>query len=132
VTPDERRLVWNRGFVLAIGFFDRRLLIKRASRETIFIISLALFAAAIVVPTFKLGEPVLFPSLMNPLVSLGLVLLLRKLFVRRKQREPIDTFMNWRRGLAADRWFNIAYFSLGTLLMGLLWMGARLTGYKWY
>ena len=48
------------GFVLAITFFDRRLLIERESRETIFIIWLALFVAAVLVPIFKLGEPVLF------------------------------------------------------------------------
>lgn len=120
------------GFVWAIAFFDRRLLIKRESRETIFIISLALFVAAIVVPIFKLGEPVLFPSLMNPLLSLGLFLLLRKLFIRWKKREPLDTFMDWRRDLTADRLFNVLYFSLATLLMGLLWMGAEFTGYEWY
>ena len=120
------------GFVLAIAFFDRKRLIQRESREVIFIISFALFAGAVFVPIFTLGEPVLFPSLMNPLVSLGLFLVMRKLFVRWKKREPLDTFNNWRRGLAADRLFNILYFSLGTLLMGLLWFSASLTGYRWY
>jgi hypothetical protein len=32
----------------------------------------------------------------------------------------------------ADRWFNILYFSLGSLLMLLLYIGADLTGYAWH
>ena len=95
-------------------------------------ITLAFFVAAIVVPILKPGETVLFPSLMNPLVSLGLFLFMRKLFLRWKEREPLDTFLNWQRGLAAERLFNILYFSLGTVLMGLLWFSASLTGYRWY
>ena len=37
-----------------------------------------------------------------------------------------------RPGLAADRLFNVLYFTLGTFLMLLLWMSADLTGYKWH
>ena len=119
------------GFVLIIAFYDRNLLIRPASRETIAIVSFALFAAAIVA-SLVLPGPVLFPSLMNPLLSLGLFLLMRKLFIRWKKREPLDTFMNWKRGLAADRLFNILYATLSVFLLLLLWIGAQKTGYKWH
>src|SRR5437016_2177029 len=108
-------IVWlaMAGFVLAIAFFGRELLIERGSRNVIFGVSLALCVAAISLTIFMRNTPTLFPSLMNPMVSLGLFLLMRKVFVRWKHREPIDTFFDWRPGLAADRWFNILYFTLG-------------------
>ncbi|HEX6715738.1 MAG TPA: hypothetical protein VF088_01430 [Pyrinomonadaceae bacterium] len=111
------------GLILAIVFFARGLLIKTVSRNIIFGVSLVLFATAVFLPIFMHDQPTLFPSLMNPLVSLGLFLIMRKLFVRWKHREPIDTFLDWRSGLAADRWFNILYFSLGVWLMFLLYLG---------
>lgn len=123
------------GLVLAIAFFARGLLTERRSRKVVFGASLALFVAAIFLPIifiFVRDKPILFPSLMNPLVSLGLFLLMRKLFVRWKNREPIDTFFDWRSGLGADRWFNILYFSFGTWLLILLLIGADLTGYEWH
>ena len=120
------------GFVLAIAYFYRELLIEHRSRKIIFGISLALFVASVLLTLFMRRTPTLFPSLMNPLVSLGLFLLMRKVFVRRKDREPIDTFFDWRPGLAADRLFNILYFSLGVSLMFLLYIGASLTGLKWH
>lgn len=120
------------GFVLAIAFFGRELLIERSSLKVIFIISLALFAVSVVLTILTHNKPTLFPSLVNPLVSLGLFSLMRAVFVRWKKREPRDTFMDWSRGLAADRWFNILYFSLGPFLLILLYIGADLTGYDWH
>ena len=127
-------IVWlaMAGFVLAIFVFDRELLIERGGRTIILGVSLALFVAAVVLTIFMRSTPTLFPSLMNPLVSLGLFLLMRKVFVRWKHREPIDTFFDWRPGLAADRWFNILYFTLGVFLLILLYIGAELTGYRWH
>ena len=127
-------IVWlaTAGFVLTIVYFGRDLLIQRGSRKIVFGVSLALFVAAIVLTIFMWSTPTLFPSLMGPLVSLGLFLLMRKLFVRWKHREPIDTFFDWRPGLAADRWFNILYFTLGPFLLLLLYIAADLTGYEWH
>jgi hypothetical protein len=127
-------IVWlaEAGLVLGIAFFRRELLIERGNRQIIFGVSLALFVAAVFLTVFMRSTPTLFPSLMNPLVSLGLFLLMRKLFVRWKNREPIDTFFDWRSGLAADRWFNILYFTLGSFLMMFLYIGADLTGYRWH
>ena len=120
------------GSVFAIAYFDRELLIERGSRKIIFGVALALFIAAVCLTMFIRGTPTLFPSLMGPLVSLGLFLLMRQLFIRWKNREPIDTFFNWRSGLAADRLFNIVYFTLGPILLFLLYIAADLTGYKWH
>ena len=127
-------VVWiaTAGLVLAIAFFARQLLIERRSRKIVFGVSLVLFATAVLLPIFIHGEPTLFPSLVNPLVSFGLFLFMRKLFVRWKHREPIDTFFDWSAGLAADRWFNILYFSLGVWILFLLYLGADLTGWRWY
>jgi hypothetical protein len=120
------------GFVLAIVFFNRELLIKRGSFDVIFSISLAFFVAAPVLTILIRDKPTLFPSLLNPLVSLGLFLLMRKLFVRWKKREPIDTALDWRPGLAADRLFNILYFTLGISLLFLLYAAAQLSGLRWH
>jgi hypothetical protein len=47
-------------------------------------------------------------------------------------KNPIDTFMDWRAGLAPDRLFNILYFTLGFVLLMLLYAAANLTGYEWH
>jgi|SRR6185369_7470134 hypothetical protein len=126
--------IWlaSAGWVLAIAYFIRELLIERRSRKIIFGVSMAFFVAAVLLTVFGRNPPILFPSLMNPLVSLGLFLLMRKFFVRWKNREPIDTFFDWRPGLAADRWFNILYFTVGVFLMIGLYICADLTGLKWH
>lgn len=120
------------GLVLAIVLFHRELLIERTSRKIIVGVSVVLFVVAVFLSIFLRSTPTLFPSLMNLLVSLVLYLFLRNLFARWKNRDPIDTFFDWRSGLAADRWFNILYFTLGVLLLFLLYIGANLTGYKWH
>ena len=127
-------IIWlaTAGLVLAIVFFYRELLIERRSRKIIAGVSVVLFVVAVFLSIFLRNTPTLFPSLMNPLVSLVLFLFMRNLFVRWEKREPTDTFFDWRSGLAADRWFNILYFSLGVFLLFLLYIGADLTGYKWH
>lgn len=118
--------------VLTITFFRRELVIERESRKIILGISLAMFVGAVFASIFMRSTPILFPSLMNPLVSLGLFFLMRKAFIRWKHREPIDTSLDWRSGLAADRLFNVLFFTLGTLLMFLLFFAAQVTGFEWH
>lgn len=120
------------GSVLTTVFFARDLLIERSTRRIIFVISMSLFVVSVLLTILKPGPPTLFPSLMNPLVSLCLFFLMRKLFVRWKCREPLDTFLDWRQGLAADRWFNILYFTGGVFMMFLLYVIADLTGWRWH
>ncbi len=119
-------------FGLFIAFGKRDLLFERETRAIIFCVAAALFVAAVVITGFTYKSPALFPSLVNPLVSLGLFVVMHKGFVHWQQRNPIDTFMDWRRGLAPDRLFNILYFTLGFVLWMLLYVAANLTGYKWY
>src|SRR5215212_4342558 len=90
------------GFVLTIAFFGSELLIKCASRKIIFGVSFALCMTAVFPTILMRNTPTLFPSLINPTCFTRPFLLMRKLFVRWKHRQPIDTF-DWRSGLAADR-----------------------------
>lgn len=127
-------MVWfaASGSVLTIAFFARELLIEHKSRKIIFAVTLAMFVTAMLLPLFTRDKLILYPSLMNPLVSLGLFLLMHKLFVRWTNRDPVDTFMDWTKGLGPDRWFNILYFTFGIFLMFLLYMAAGQTGHKWH
>lgn len=120
------------GFVLFIGLGMREWLFDRRTRALIFCVSAALLVAALVLTAVTYKSPALFPSLLNPSVSLGLFVVMHKGFVRWQKRDPKDTFMDWRRGLAPDRLFNILYFMLGIALWMLLCAAASLTGYKWY
>ena len=120
------------GFVLFIAFFVRQWLFDRNTRAVIFYISAALPVAGLILTAFTYKKPALFPSLLNPLVSLGLFVVMHKGFLRWQKRDPIDTFMDWRSGLAPDRLFNILYFILGVVFWFLLYVAAKLTGYKWY
>ena len=120
------------GFVLFIAFWTRQWLFDRNTRAVIFCISAALLVAGLILTAFTYKKPALFPSLLNPMVSLGLFVAMHKGFVHWQKRDPRDTFMDWRRGFASDRLFNILYFILGFALWSLLYVASNLTGYKWY
>src|SRR5678815_2536838 len=118
------------GFVLFIGLGVREWLFDRQTRVFIFCVSAALLVASLILTACTYKSPALFPSLLNPSVSLGLFVVMHKGFVRWQKRDPKDTFMDWRRGLAPDRLFNILFFMLGIALWMLLCVAASLTGYK--
>lgn len=119
------------GSVLWVGLFMRELLFAPGTRSTISCIVAALPVAGLIITAFTYRDPVIFPSLLNPLVSLGLFVVMRKGFVRWQKRDPKDTFMDWRSGLGPDRLFNILYTVLGVALWSLLYVAANLSGYKW-
>lgn len=50
-------------------------------------------------------------GLMGPLVAAGLFWAMLKFFRRRYKRDPKDTYLNWKPGMAPDRLFNIIYFT---------------------
>jgi hypothetical protein len=131
---NEMDVVWIiiGGFVLFIGLSVRAWLFDRQTRAVIFGVTAALLVAGLILTAATYKSPALFPSLLNPSVSLGLFVVMHKGFVRWQKRDPIDTFMDWRRGLAPDRLFNILYLTLGLALWMLLCVAANLTGYKWY
>jgi hypothetical protein len=98
------------GLVFAIGIFKRELLITRASFRLILGISVILFFVGMALHFTAAGRDSACGALLVPLLSLGLFRLCRRAFVRRFQREPKDTWLNWDDGLGPDKVFNIAYF----------------------
>lgn len=105
-----------------VALFKRELLIEKESFRLILGISIALFLAGLMLHFTEAGRDSSSGALLAPLLSLGLFRLCRKIFLKRYGREPRDTFFVWEAGLAADRFFNIAYFSLA----GWLWMLAAI------
>lgn len=100
-----------------IFLFKRELLLEKESFRVIFAISLALFIAANLLHFTGAGRYSSHGALLSPLVSLGLFQLGRKVFLAYFKREPKDTFFKFEKGAAADRIFNIMFFSLASLLV---------------
>ena len=97
-------------FVIGIALFKRELLFRTKSFRIILAISAVMFFIGSVLSVAK-PEPSV-GALLSPMVCLGLFELMRRLFHTLLKRDPADTFNNWQSGMAADRLFNIAYFSL--------------------
>ena len=106
-------------FVVGIALFKRDLLVNRQSFQIIFGLSVVSFILGIALHFTEWGPNAAPGLLLVPLLSLGLYRGGRRIFVRRFNREPRDTFMDWRRGMAADRAFNILYF-VGSIWMAML------------
>jgi len=98
-------------FVSVIALFKRELLIKKESFTIILVLSIVVFFVGVVLHFTERDPNSSCGALLTPLMSLGLYHLCRKGFLRRFEREPRDTFLDWQSGLAADRLFNIAYFA---------------------
>jgi hypothetical protein len=111
------------GFVVIIFLFKRELLVEEESFQLIGAISILLFIAGLVLHFTEAGRYSMSGALLSPLVSLGLFRLCRRIFLRRLNREPRDTFLDWSRGMAADRVFNIVYFILAAWLLMLITIG---------
>jgi len=109
--------------VIWIFIFKRELLIREESFRLILGLSVILFLVGILLHFTKVGRDSPCGALLSPLVSLGLFRLCRKIFLGRFKREAKDTYLIWDAGLAADRIFNIAYFSLAGLLLMLTTIG---------
>jgi hypothetical protein len=106
------------GLVFAVGIFKRELLIRKAPFKIMFGISAALFIAGIMLHFTEVGRSSTCGALLSPLLSLGLFRLCRRIFLKRYQREPKDTWLDWSSGLGPDRIFNLVYF----VTAGWLWM----------
>jgi len=109
--------------VIWIFVFKRELLIRDDSFRLILAVSLVLFLVGIVLHFTDAGRRSFCGSLLSPLPSLGLFRLSRRLFLKRFEKEARDTYLIWDAGMAADRIFNIAYFSLAGLLLMLTTIG---------
>ena len=113
------------GFVFFIFLFKRELLIEREGFQLILITSVVLCLAGLVIHFTGVGRSSTSGALLNPIVSLGLFRLCRKIFLKRLKREPRDTFLDWSPGMAADKVFNIVYFALSSLLWMIIPAGAE-------
>lgn len=106
------------GLVFAIGIFKRELLVKKESFTIILVVTVVLFFIGVILHFTEIGRDSTCGALLCPLLSLGLYRLYRRIFIRRFNREPMDTWLNWSEGMGADRAFNIIYF--GTVIW--LWI----------
>lgn len=106
------------GFVIVIAIFRREILIEQPTFGIVLALSAALFIVGLVLSFAEADRHSMSGALLCPLISLGLFRVLRHFFLQRFKHEPVDTFLNWGRGLAADRLFNIVYF----VTASWLWM----------
>jgi uncharacterized membrane protein len=106
------------GLVFAIFVFKRELLVRRASVVVILVATTVLFALGIILLISAHNKSSAVGALFVPLLSLLAYRLARALFVRSMGREPQDTYLNWSRGLASDRVFNILFVTIA----GFIWI----------
>lgn len=98
------------GFVWVIALFKRELLVEKEGFRIILGVSITLFLAGLILHFTVAGQQSGAGALLAPLLSLGMFRLCRRLFLKRFNREPRDTWLNWSEGMGADRVFNIVYF----------------------
>jgi hypothetical protein len=111
------------GFVFAIAIFKRELLIQRGAVKIIFGVSVGLFIAGVILHFTGEGRDSTCGALLSPLLSLGLFRLCRRVFLKRYQREPNDSWLDWSEGMGADRVFNIVYFVTALWLWMVITIG---------
>ena len=94
-----------------IALFKRELLVQRESFMVILTVTIVLFIGGVILHFSEGNRDSFCGALLAPLLSLGLYRGCRRLFLRLHDHEPRDTYLNWERGLAADRMFNIIFFA---------------------
>jgi hypothetical protein len=112
-------------FVAGIALFKRELLVQKHTSAIILAISVALFVLGIALHFTDWGRQAPSGALLTPLMSLALYRFCRTLFLKRLDHEPIDTYMDWSPGMAADRLFNIVFFVLSAWLVMFNAIGMR-------
>ena len=106
-------------FVIWIALFKRELLVDRETVPTIVAIAIGLFIVGIFFHFTASGRESASGALLWPILSFGWYRLTRRVFLRMAGHEPKDTSHNWTPGLAADRFFNIIFFT-SSLVGGML------------
>lgn len=102
-------------FVIFIALVKRELLFNPQTFELILIVAAVLFLDGLVLIFTGWDRSLMAGALLSPLVTAGLFWAMLKLFRRLFKRNPRDTFNDWTPGMAADRMFNIIYFTLAML-----------------
>lgn len=112
-------------FVICIAFFKRQLLFAPESHRIVLGIAATMFVVGAVLVFGRLQPNSAAGALMNPIISIGLFSVMRKLFRWQFDRDPRDTFLNWTPGMAADRFFNISYFFFAWVCLALVAAGVE-------
>ena len=100
-----------------IAMFRRELLVEQNTSRIILIASAILFVAGLFLHFTDIGRESPSGALLAPLFSYGLFKSLRKIFLRRFRREPMDTYLDMRSNLHWDRAFNVVFFTLSAWLV---------------
>ena len=111
------------GLAIWVLILRRELLLRRNTFKLLLGISCVLFIIGIACHFSKISRDSACGALLAPLVSLGLFSLCRRVFLKRFNREPKDTYLNWSPGLGPDRIFNIVFFSIAFLILILATVG---------
>ena len=112
----ERWVTLSGTFVVPCIFLFRlhgKLLLRPPWQTRLFVAALLLATsgyAVAVANDFGRTSRVMLISLASPLVHATGFVRAHRFFVRKVGRPPVDTFLNWNRGLAADRLFAILFF----------------------
>ncbi|MGH9878696.1 MAG: hypothetical protein ACRD5H_13755 [Nitrososphaerales archaeon] len=112
------------GFVIYTALMKKELLIQKRSFRIILLVSVILFLAGVVdLALYFIGMGRYFVSgaLLCPLITLAQYRLSRKVFIKYVNREPKDTFFIYSgKDMGKDRLFNILYFTLAFLILGII------------
>jgi hypothetical protein len=92
-----------------IVMFRRELLVAQSTSRIILIASAILFGTGLLLHFTDIGRDSPSGALLTRLFSYGLFRCLRKIFLRRFRREPMDTYLDMRSKLAWDRAFNVFF-----------------------
>jgi hypothetical protein len=104
-------------FVILIALFRREWLIQKQTFRVIMLISFIMFAVGLILHFTTVGRATPSGALLAPLLTLGFFRISLRIFLRRLQHEPKDTYLNWKAGLGADRIFNIVFFTVAGWLL---------------
>jgi hypothetical protein len=125
------------GIVMYVFLLKRELLVQKRSFRIILSVSIILFLAGMVdLALYFMGRERYFVSgaLLCPLITLAQYRLCRRVFLKYVKREPKDTFLNYSgEDMGQDRLFNILYFALAFLTVGIIMGGIeRLMTIGWH
>jgi len=107
---------------LFLFMFIRHWLDNKSSWLILVKISSVVAIVGIILTVFYLGKHNMFIALIVPLYSISIYRPLSLYFVKKTNKQPKDTAMDWRPGLFPDRLFNISYILVSTVIpiFGLL------------
>lgn len=116
LTIDNIVIAFIMGIPLILFLFLRRYLNDKKSFKFILIITILIGIVGLTLTALKVHNDGIFILLIAPIFSVLLYRVMYNFFVKKLDREPQDTFMDFSDGNYADRLFNIAFFPFGLIL----------------